>query len=142
MCTLFRSLPVALFTGAGGWLFLTAGCTALQTVDPSELRPPSPLTRVSVTRANDTTVVFDSAHVVADTLIGSVNGVPARLPFSEAKILQVRKLSGERTAALVFLGVGGAGVALAIHFLNQPPGPPPSPPNICHDDCPSGYVER
>jgi len=111
-----RSLSV----GAGACLLLTAGCTAMRAVDRADLSPPNPPTRAWVTRADHTTVVFDSARVSADTLIGSVDGQPQRLPLSEATVLRVREAAPDRTAGLVFLGVSGV-VALAVYLVDKTP---------------------
>jgi hypothetical protein len=119
MRSFLRSLPI----GAGTWLLLTAACTTLNTVQPAELSPPHALTRVRVTRADHTTVVFDSARASADTLIGIVDGQPQRLPLSEVTALRVREAAPDRTAGLVFLGVSGV-VALAVYFVDHPETPP------------------
>jgi hypothetical protein len=104
---------------------LLAGCTATRLVERAELSLPNPPTRVWVTRADHTTVVFDSARVSADSLIGTVDGQPQRLPLSEVTALRVREPSQDRTAGLVFLGVSGV-AAVALHFvLNQ------NPPLVC-----------
>ena len=110
-----RSLSV----GAGACLLLTAGCTAMRAVDRADLSPPNPPTRAWVTRADHTTVVFDSARVSADTLIGSVDGQPQRLPLSEATVLRVREAAPDRTAKLVVLPAFGAAVVLVLYFRRQ-----------------------
>jgi hypothetical protein len=114
MRSLLRSLPV----GAGTCLLLTAACTTIHTVEPADLSPPNPLTRVWVTRADHTTVVFDDARVSADSLIGMVNGQPQRLPLSEAMALRVREPAPDRTAKLVFVGVTGV-LYVVVHFVRK-----------------------
>ena len=61
---------------------MTAACTSVHTVAPADLSSPNPLTRVWVTRADRTTVVFDFARVSADSLVGFVDGQPERLRLS------------------------------------------------------------
>jgi hypothetical protein len=126
-----RSLRASLPVGAGTWLLLTAACTAIHTVEPADLSPPNPPTRVWVTRADHTTVVFDSARVGADSLIGVVNGEPERLPLSEVPVLRVREAAPDRTAGLVFLGAAGV-LALAVYLVDtQSTGP-----HACNALCP------
>jgi hypothetical protein len=108
------SLPI----GARTWLLLTAACTSVRTVQSADLSPPNPLTRVWVTRADHTTVVFDSARVSADSLIGLVDGQPQRLRLSEETVLRVREPAPDRTAGLVFLGASGV-LALAVHLVDH-----------------------
>jgi hypothetical protein len=85
-------------------------------VEPADLSPPHPLTRVWVTRADHATVVFDFARVSADSLIGIVNGTPQRLPLSEAIVLRAREAVPDRTAALVFGAVVAAGAVALIEI--------------------------
>jgi hypothetical protein len=115
-----RSLRV----GAGTWLLLTSACTSVRTVQPADLSPPNPLTRVWVTRADHTTVVLDSARVSADSLIGIVDGQPQRLRLSEATALRFREPAPDRTAGLVFLGASGV-LALAVYLVDKKPPPGP-----------------
>ena len=122
-----RSLPF----GAGTWLLLTAACTTVRTVERAELNPSNPLPHVWVTRADHTTVVFDSARVHADTLIGLVDGQPQRLPLSQATALRVREPAPDRTAGLVFLGASGV-LALAVYLVDKTPPPYLGP-------CPCGF---
>jgi hypothetical protein len=119
-----RSLPF----GAGTWLLLIAACTTVRTVERADLSPSNPLTHVWVTRADHTTVIFDSARVRADTLIGLVDGQPQRLPLSQATALRVREPSPDRTAGLVFLGASGV-LALAVYLVDKT-----SPPSPCFND--------
>ena len=129
MRSALRSLPV----GAGTWLLLTAACTIVRTVEPAELSSANPPTRVWVTRADRSTVVFDYARVTGDSLIGVVDGQPQRLPLSKLTVLRVREPAPDRTAGLVFLGVAGA-AALAVHLvIDTPPGP-----FACYIHCPLG----
>jgi hypothetical protein len=124
---LLRSLPV----GAGTCLVLTAACTTLHTVQPADLSPPNPPTRVWATRADHATVVVDYPRVSADSLIGMVSGWPERLPLSDATVLRVREPAPDRTAGLVFLGATGV-LALAVYLVDKtPPGPFP-----CQAACP------
>src|SRR2546428_11823796 len=95
-----RALPV----GAGTLLLLTAACTAMRTVERAELNPSNPLTHVWVTGPDHTTVIFDSARVSGDSLIGLVNGQPQRFPLSDATGLRVREAAPDHTAGLVFFG--------------------------------------
>ena len=120
MRSLLRSIPV----GAGSWLLLTAACTATRPVERADLSPSNPLTRVWVTRADHTTVVFDSVRVSADTLIGLVDNQPERVALSEATVIRVREPAPERTAGLWFLGAGGV-LALAVYLVDRPPPPGP-----------------
>jgi hypothetical protein len=102
---LIRSLAAAVFLAA---------CTAIQTVQPADLSPPHPPTRVWLTRADQSVAVFDSARVEGDSLVGFVNGRTERVPLAGATI-QTRQLSPGRTAALagVVAGVGAALVEVA-----------------------------
>jgi hypothetical protein len=119
MRSLLRSFPIgAILAGAATWLLLTAACTATRPVERADLSPPNPLTRVWVTRADHTTVVFDSARVSTDSLIGIVDGQAQRLPLSEATALRVREPSPDRTAGLVFLGASGV-LALAVYLVDK-----------------------
>jgi len=122
-----RPLPVS----AGTWPLLTAACTTLHTVQPADLSSPNPPVRIWVKRADHTTVVFDSARVSADSLIGMVNGTPQRVRLSEVAVLRAREPAPGRTAGLVFLGAGGV-LALAVYLVDRPP-PPYSGP------CPCGF---
>jgi len=111
-----RFLPHSLPIAAAPILLLTAGCTEMRTVERDELSPPSPQTRVWVTRADHTTLVVDSARVSADTLVGIVDGEPQRLPLAETAALRIPEPAPDRTAGLVFLGASGV-LALAVHFV-------------------------
>jgi hypothetical protein len=125
-------LPLpALSVGA----LLTAACTSLRPIQPSELTPEVP-TRVWVTRADHSTVVFDSAHVSGDTLVGIVNGQPQRLVLSEVTVLRARGPSGDRTAALVFFGVGGPTAVLIAYFSQRNT----TPPFVCPLPVPDGLL--
>ncbi len=108
MRTSLRSSPVFL-VGA----LLTAACTAMRPVDRAELSPPNALTRVWVTRAR-ATVVFDSARVSGDSLVGIANGERRQLQLSDVTSLGVREHSEIRTAGFAF-AVGGA-VATVIMY--------------------------
>ena len=110
-----RSIPI----GAGAWLLLITACTAVRTVQPTELSPPNLPTRVWVTRADHSTVVFDSARVNADSLIGIVNDQPKRLPLSAVTVLRVWEAAPDRTAKLVVLPAFGAAVVLVLYFRRQ-----------------------
>jgi hypothetical protein len=127
-----RSLPI----GTGAWLLLTAGCTAMRTVDRADLSPPNPATRVWVTRADHSTVVVDYPRVSADSLIGVVSGWPKRLPLAEVTALRVREPAPDRTAGLVFLGAAGV-LALAVYLVDRPA--PPGPCVCTHPDCCGGF---
>lgn len=121
MRSLLPSFPIA----AATWLLLTAACTVVRTVQRTDLSPPNPRTRVWVTRADRSTVVFDSARVSGDSLIGMVDGQPQRLRLSEATVLRVREPAPDRTEALVYVGVAGVAV-YGFHLLLQskpPQGP-------------------
>ena len=122
MRSLRRSLPI----GA----LVTAACTSVHTVAPADLSSPNPLTRVWVTRADHTTVVFDFARVSADSLVGFVDGQPERLRLSEATVLRAREPAPNRTAGLVFLGAGGV-LALAVYLVDKTP---PCTGPYCHCD--------
>ena len=111
-----RSIPI----GAGAWLLLITACTAVRTVQPTELSPPNLPTRVWVTRADHSTVVFDSARVNADSLIGIVNDQPKRLPLSAVTVLRVREAAPDRTAKLMVLPAFGAAVVLVLYFADKP----------------------
>jgi len=113
--------------------FAFAACTAIQTVQPADLSPPNPPTRVWVTRADHTAVVFDSARVRGDSLVGVVNGQVERLPLSEATVLRVSEPSPDRTAELVFVGATAALLAW-IHLSNNTS----TGPFVCVADCPLG----
>jgi len=122
-----RSLPV----GAGTWLLLTAACTAIRTVEPAELSPPNPPSRVWVTRADHSTAVVDAPRVSADTLIGMVNGWPERLPLSAVTVLRVRERSPDRTAGLVFVGVSAVMGLWCISSIGRPRLPPLAGRPLC-----------
>ena len=124
-----RSLSV----GAVTWLLLTAGCTAMRTPERADLSPPNPLTRVWVTRADHSRVVFDYARVSGDTLIGLVNAWPERLPLSAVTVLRVREPSPDRTAGLVFVGVSAV-VGLWVYLVDKKTSPPS--PFPCNALCP------
>jgi len=109
MRSLLRSLPVG--------VVLTAACTNVRTVQPADLSPANAPTRVWVTRADRSTVVFDSANVRGDSLIGIANGQPQRVALSETTVLRAEEVSEARTLALVALGVGA--VAMAVHLMES-----------------------
>jgi hypothetical protein len=112
-----RSLPVAMLPVL---LLITGACTTLHTVRPTDLKPRDSLARVWVTRADHSLVIFDSARVSADSLVGMVNGESRRIPLSEAAVMRTREPSGARTGAL-FIAVGGAAAVVTVYLLNQNP---------------------
>jgi hypothetical protein len=122
-----RSIPIGL---------LLVACSTVRTVQPTELRPPQAPTRVWVTRADRSTVVFDSARVSADSLIGVVNGSLAHLALSEATELRAREPSEARTAALA-LSVGGVAGALVLYMAETQSGggEPPCCPDGINPGC-------
>jgi hypothetical protein len=131
-----RSLPVGMLPVL---LLIAGACTTLHTVPPADLKPRDPLARLWVTRADHSVVIFDSARVSADSLVGMVNGESRRIPLSEAAVIRTREQSDTRTSALV-LAVGGAAAVVTVYLLNQNPGPSPGPcvflcprdhPNCC-----------
>jgi hypothetical protein len=98
---------------------LLASCSTVRTVQPTELSLPHAPARVWVTRADQTIVVFDSARVSADSLIGLVDGAPERLPLSEAAVLRARLPSEAHTAALAAVVVGTAAAAVMYLAFSQ-----------------------
>jgi hypothetical protein len=98
---------------------LLAGCTTVRAVQPTELSPPHPPARVWVTRADRSTVRFDSASLQADSLIGKTEGVRQSVPLSDVTLVRESARSPARTTALA-LGLTGVTVALAYEFLFKP----------------------
>ena len=120
MRLLSGSSPVGIIlAGAGPCLLLIGACTTIHTVQPADLSPPHPPARIWVTRADQATVVFDSALVSGDSLTGLVNGLPQGLLLSEATVLRIREPSPDRTAALVFFSAGGAAAVLTVYLLDK-----------------------
>jgi hypothetical protein len=123
-----RSLPLPLLIAV-----IIPGCTAVRQVQPAELAPPHPPTRVWMTRPDHSTIVFDSARASGDSLVGVVNGAPERLPLSDATVLRAREPSTARTGALM-LSLGGAAAVVTLYAVSHgwldktPPDscPPPS----------------
>jgi len=125
-----RSLLQIVLTGA-----LLVACTTVRAVQPADLSPSQPPTRVWVTYADHTTVVLDSARVSGDTLIGSVNGEPERIPLSAATFLRARRSSPERTAALWAALSVGALAAVAVPLITTNTYPKRAPPICALPDC-------
>jgi len=104
---------------------LLAGCTAVQVVQPKQLRYPNPLTRVWVTRADRSVIVLDSASIRGDSLFGLLQGEHTRIPLQDAAQLRIRQPSEVRTQALLItIGAGVAAITLyAAHhrFLDSSP---------------------
>ena len=100
-------------------LVLTLACTTLSPVRPADLTSSDPIPRVWVTSADHSVVVFDSARVSADSLVGIVHGEPRSIALSEATVIRAREFSEGRTAALIFFGAGGAVAVATVYLLNN-----------------------
>jgi hypothetical protein len=112
------------------WI-LVAACTTARVIQPARLSRPHAPARVTVTSAERSPVVFDSVHVISDSLMGFVNGAPQRIPLSDATVIRARQVSQVRTAALAVAVTGtlmAASLFVAEHAWGDHPGPLPGGP--------------
>jgi hypothetical protein len=119
------------------WI-LGAACTTARVIQPARLSRPDPPARVTVTRAERFPVVFDSVHLIADSLIGLVSGAPQRISLSEATVIRARQVSQVRTAALAVAVTGtlmAASLYLAEHAWGDQAGPKPTGGSSWGCDC-------
>jgi hypothetical protein len=97
---------------------MLASRTTLRPIPPAELTPPHPPTRVWLRlHNNDSILAVDSAAVQHGTLDGVVDGSRREFSLSDVSQLEVRRLSKQRTYALIVIGV--AGVMTASYFLTR-----------------------
>lgn len=111
---------------------LFAACTAVRDVRPAELTPPHAPTRVWAQLSNYAVMVFDSASVRGDTLIGVVGGEQHRLLLSKSAALKAREPSRPRTLAVLTLTAGA--IAAASWYLMDR-GEATSTPHPCGFMC-------
>jgi hypothetical protein len=89
----------------------------MQPITPSQLIS-TPVARVWVTGADQTTVVLHGPRVNGDTLGGFVDGKYREMLLSDARTIQQRTAAPGRTAALAAFA-GAATLATFVYFANR-----------------------
>ena len=106
-------------------------CTTLHPIPPAELTTLHHPTRVwLMLHNNDSIWTVDSASVQHGTLDGVVDGSHRQFSLADVSRLEARRVSKQRTYALIAIGV--AGVLTATYFITRP--------DCSHPDC--GFISH
>ena len=111
-----RTIPPRLGTALA--ICAASACQTMRTVQPAQLSR-STISRVWITKGNDSTIVLMHPEVHGDTLAGFVDGEYEEMRLSDARSLRARRPAPARTALVTVAGTAAA-IGALVYFENRP----------------------
>jgi hypothetical protein len=112
-------------------LVLAAGCTSMQTVEPSQFIPQHRPETVSVWTTRDDVIVVSNPEIERDTLTGEVYDAPWTVPLT--RVVKVEAVTRD-TRRTIFFITGAAAAAAGVYLIghsSKGSGAVPCPPIEC-----------